>query len=142
MSNAHGGAGNGTVSAFRDGWDGRLTSIGASPFADHQTAPCWVEISHDGRYLFAVNTAQPSISSYAINHRRVADAARQHAVHGPGRPGAGRRPAEPGRETLSVVDSGTDQVSTFHVLGGTLTELASSPAALPAGSAPFGIVTG
>ena len=34
---------------------------------DHQTAPCRVEISHDGRYLFAVNTAQPSISSYAID---------------------------------------------------------------------------
>jgi hypothetical protein len=24
---------------------------------DEQTAPCWVEISHDGRYLFAVNNA-------------------------------------------------------------------------------------
>ena len=53
--------------AFRVGFDGSLRSIGASPFADHQTAPCWVEISHDGRFLFAVNTAQPSISSFAIN---------------------------------------------------------------------------
>ena len=55
------------MSAFRDGSDGTLTPIGASPFADGQTAPCWVEISHDGRYLFAVNTAQPSISS--LRHR-------------------------------------------------------------------------
>jgi 6-phosphogluconolactonase (cycloisomerase 2 family) len=36
--------------------DGTLTSIGASPFADLQTPPCWVEISHDGRFLFTVNT--------------------------------------------------------------------------------------
>ena len=43
-----------------------LTSIGASPFADDQTAPCWVEISHDGQYLFAVNTAVATISSYSI----------------------------------------------------------------------------
>ena len=37
-----------------------------SPFADGQTAPCWVEISHDGRYLFAVNTGSTTISSYQI----------------------------------------------------------------------------
>ena len=43
-----------------------LTSIGASPFADQQTAPCWVEISHDGQYLFAVNTAVATISRYSI----------------------------------------------------------------------------
>ncbi len=40
VSNAHNGAGGGTVSAFRDAADGTLTSIGSSPFADLQTAPC------------------------------------------------------------------------------------------------------
>src|SRR3989442_1118388 len=55
VSNAHGGANNGTVSAFSVAADGGLTSIGQSPFADLQTAPCWVEISHDGQFLFAVN---------------------------------------------------------------------------------------
>src|SRR5439155_21409400 len=50
VSNAHGGAGNGSVSAFSVAEDGVLGSIGASPYADGQTAPCWVEISHDGRY--------------------------------------------------------------------------------------------
>ena len=67
VSNAHGGEGNGTVSAFLVAGSGQLAPIGASPFADHQTAPCWVEISHDGQFLFAVNTASGSISSYAIN---------------------------------------------------------------------------
>ena len=142
VSNAHGGAGAGTVSAFHDGVDGSLTSIGASPFPDHQTAPCWVEISHDGRYLFTVNTAQPSISSYAINRDGSLTLLGSAAFKNP----TGLAPVDarlsPDGSTLSVVDSGTHQVSTFSVRGGKLAELASSPTALPAGSAPFGIVTG
>ncbi|MGH3408632.1 MAG: beta-propeller fold lactonase family protein [Streptosporangiaceae bacterium] len=67
VSNAHNGTGLGTVSAYRDGLLGQLTSIGSSPYADGQTAPCWVEISHDGRYLFTVNTGSGNISSYSIN---------------------------------------------------------------------------
>src|SRR6204780_515633 len=67
VSNAHNGAGLGTVSAFRYSFLGQLSSIGSSPYADGQTPPCWVEISHDGRYLFAVNTASSNISSYSIN---------------------------------------------------------------------------
>jgi 6-phosphogluconolactonase len=66
VSNAHGGPGNGTVSAFAVSPSGVLQSIGDSPFADHQTAPCWVEITRDGRYLFTVNTASNSVSSYTI----------------------------------------------------------------------------
>ena len=43
VSNAHGGTGNGTVSAFSDATDGALTPIGSlrSGLSD---APCWVEI--------------------------------------------------------------------------------------------------
>src|SRR6266566_5924725 len=66
VSNAHNGGIAGTVSAFTDGTDGALTSIGASPFADNQTAPCWVEISHDGQFLFTVNTGSGTISRYSI----------------------------------------------------------------------------
>src|SRR5258708_16069444 len=57
VSNAHNGGGAGTVSAFRDTAHGTLTSIGSSPFADNQTAPCWVEITQNGRFLFTTNTA-------------------------------------------------------------------------------------
>jgi 6-phosphogluconolactonase len=67
VSNAHDGAGNGTVSAFSVGDDGALASIEGSPFADLQTAPCWVEVSRDGRFVFTVNTASGSISRYSIN---------------------------------------------------------------------------
>jgi 6-phosphogluconolactonase len=141
VSNAHNGAGNGTVSAFRVGWAGTLNSIGASPFADNQTAPCWVEISHDGRFLFAVNTAQPSISSFAIN--RDGSLTSLGATQVRGNP-TGLGPVDarlsPDGHTLFVVDQGADQVSAFAVNGGQLTELPSSPSALPAGATAFGIV--
>ena len=122
-------------------WNGNLTSIGASPFADQQTAPCWVEISHDGRYLFTVNTAQPSISSYVVNR----DGSLTLLGSTPFKNPTGLAPVDarlsPNGSLLSVVDGGTAQVSAFRVHGGALSELASSPTALPAGSAPFGIVT-
>ena len=47
--NAQGGGGPGTVSAYTVAADGTLTPIGASPFADNQTAPCWAAISPMGR---------------------------------------------------------------------------------------------
>ena len=72
MSDAHNvGTGSGTVSAFRNSGNGALTPIGSSPFPDLQTAPCWVEISHDGRFLFTVNNGSGTISRYAIRHGRA-----------------------------------------------------------------------
>jgi 6-phosphogluconolactonase len=140
VSNAHGGTGNGTVSAFRVSPNGALTSIGASPFADDQTAPCWVEISHDGRFLFAVNTAVPSISRYDIGP----DGSLHLLGSTPFKDGTGLGPFDarlsPDGRTLWVVDDGGHAVSGFRVDGGYLTELPSSPTALPAGATPFGIV--
>ncbi len=66
VSNPHNGTDLGTVSAFNDGSGGTLSPIGASPYADGQTAPCWVAITPDGRYLFAVNAGSEDISRYAI----------------------------------------------------------------------------
>jgi 6-phosphogluconolactonase (cycloisomerase 2 family) len=140
VSNAHGATDAGTVSAFRVGPLGTLTSIGASPFADHQTAPCWVEISHDGRFLFTVNTGTPSISRYAI--RRGGSLALLGST--PFKDPNGLAPFDarlsPAGDTLWVVGDGRKVVSGFAVDGGALTELGSSPTALPSDSAPFGIV--
>jgi 6-phosphogluconolactonase (cycloisomerase 2 family) len=139
VSNAHGGAGNGTISSFSDGSDGTLTSIGSSPFPDFQTAPCWVEISHDGQFLFTVNTASNSISRYAIAGDGSLSLLGSTSL---GATGVGAEDARlgPNGHTLWVVDTGARAISGFTVDGGDLTELPSSPTALPAGSAPFGIV--
>jgi 6-phosphogluconolactonase (cycloisomerase 2 family) len=139
VSNAHGGAGNGTVSAFADGGDGTLSSIGSSPFADFQTAPCWVEISHDGTFLFTVNTASNSISSYEIGSDgslSLIGSTTLATAHA----GAEDARLAPDGGSLWVVDTGAGALSAFAVDGGNLTELPSSSTALPAGSAPFGIV--
>jgi 6-phosphogluconolactonase (cycloisomerase 2 family) len=140
VSNAHNvGPGTGTISAFSDASDGTLTSIGSSPYADLETAPCWVEISHDGQVLFTVNTASHSISRYAIAADGSLSLLGSTSL---GAAGAGAEDARlgPNGKTLWVVDSGARAVSAFAVDGGNLTELPSSPTALPAGSAPFGIV--
>lgn len=140
VSNAHAGANLGTVSAFRASAAGDLTPIGSSPFPDRQTAPCWVEITHDGQYLFTVNTAVPSISRYAINRDGSLALLGSTVFNYP----TGLAPQDarlsPDGSTLYVVGTGLRKVSGFAVRRGNLTELASSPASLPANSAPFGIV--
>lgn len=142
VSNAHGGAGNGTVSAFRVGLFGSLSPIGASPFADGQTAPCWVEISHDGEYLFTVNTASTSISSYSIARNGSLTLLGTTPMSDPAPTGLGPEDARlsPDGSSLWVVDSGLHAISGFAVAGGSLTEFSSSPTPVPAGAVPAGIV--
>jgi 6-phosphogluconolactonase len=140
VSNAHNGGVNlGTVSAFSVAADGALSSIGSSPFPDLQNAPCWVEISHDGRYLFAVNTASSTISGFSI----AAGGALTLLGSTPlaqAPVGAEDARLSPDGSTLWVVDSGADAISGFSVNGGSLAELPSSPTAAPSGASPSGIV--
>jgi 6-phosphogluconolactonase len=140
VSNAHAGSGNGSVSAFNVTGSGALSSIGPSPYADQQTAPCWVEISHDGRYLFTVNTGSTTISSYQI----LSDGSLSLSSSTTFSSGTGIRPfdarLDPSGAHLYVVDAKLNAVSAFAVSGGSLTELNGSPFALPASATPFGIV--
>jgi 6-phosphogluconolactonase len=131
VSNAHNGALLGTVSAYRDGLLGRLSPIGSSPYADGQTAPCWVEISHDGRYLFAVNTGSGNISSYAIDPGGSLTLIGSAPIADGGADIDAR--LSPDGRYLLVDGSGMHFISVFAVNGGSLTELPSSPTPLPAG---------
>jgi 6-phosphogluconolactonase len=140
VSNAHNGAGAGTVSAFRDSANGTLASIGASPFADLQTAPCWVEITHDGQFLFTVNTASGSISRYAIARSGALRLLGSTPVNGTSGTGAVDARLSPGGQFLYIDEAATGAVAALAVHGGNLTELARSPFALPPGAAPAGIV--
>jgi 6-phosphogluconolactonase (cycloisomerase 2 family) len=137
VSNAHDGAAKGTVSAFGVADDGTLTSIGASPFADFQTAPCWVEISHDGRFLFAVNTGSGSISRYAIAPDGSLALLGATPLRTAGAAAFDARLSPDGAALFVVEARG---VAAFAVSNGDLTELPTSPTPLPAGAAPFGIV--
>ena len=136
VSNAHndvaaGTTGHGTVSAFDDSPNGVLSSIGASPFADLQTAPCWIEITHNGRFLFTVNTGSGEISRYSIASGGALTLLGSTPVSATGGVGAVDARLSPDGRTLYVDESRTGKVGEFAVNGGNLTELASSPASLP-----------
>jgi 6-phosphogluconolactonase (cycloisomerase 2 family) len=141
VSNAHNaGAGSGTVSAFRDSANGTLSPIRSSPFADLQTAPCWVEITHDGHFLFTVNTGSGTISRYSIAGGGALTLLGSTPVGATGGVGAVDARLSPDGHTLYVDESKIGAVGAFAVTGGNLTELASSPTSLPAGATPAGVV--
>jgi 6-phosphogluconolactonase (cycloisomerase 2 family) len=137
VSNAHGGPGAGTVSAFDVARDGTLFSIAGSPFADNQTAPCWVEITHDGRFLFTVNTASGSISRYRIGHDGTLHLLGSTLVSGgKGASAVDARLSRDG-QNLYVNETKVGQVGEFAVKGGNLTEIGS--VAVPTGPGSAGV---
>jgi DNA-binding beta-propeller fold protein YncE len=142
VSNAHNGAGLGTVSAFADAWNGTLSPIGSSPFADGQTAPCWLTISPDGRYLYAVNTGSGTVSSYTIAPDGTLALDSSTSVSTLGGVGAVDPGLTPDGTVLYVNESRAGAVGEFAVDGSTLTELPGSPVALPTGAHPAGIAVG
>jgi len=140
VSNAHNGTGLGTVSAFADSRSGVLSSIGSSPVPDQQTAPCWVTISPDGRYLFAVNTGSGTISRYSIAPGGALTLLGSTTVSATGGVGAVDPGVTPDGRYLYVNESRVDAVGAFAVSpDGNLTELPGSPTPLPAGATPAGI---
>jgi 6-phosphogluconolactonase len=139
VTNAHDGTGAGTVSAFRDAPDGTLSSIGASPFANGQTAPCWLVITRDGRHLYTVNTGSGSISGYRIADSGSLTVVSTTPVAATGGVGATDAGLSPDDAFLYVNESRIDAVGAFAVDGGSLTELSGSPTPVAPGSAPAGI---
>jgi 6-phosphogluconolactonase (cycloisomerase 2 family) len=139
VSNAHNGAGLGTVSAFTDSPNGTLTPVAGSPFADNQTAPCWVEITHDGQFLFTSNTGSGTISRYQIAPDGTLTLLGSTQVRGTNAGAVDVRLSPDGR-FLYLDEVAAGKVAAFAVAGGNLTELATSPFTLPAGAAPAGIV--
>jgi 6-phosphogluconolactonase len=139
VSNAHDGAGQGSVSAYNVATNGTLTPVAGSPFADGQTAPCWVAITNDGQHLFAINTGSSTVSRYSI-----AGSGALSLLGSTVMTGTALRPfdaaVDPTDSFLYVVDAGAAKISAFAVDGGALTELSSSPISIPGGGSPFGIV--
>ncbi len=140
VSNAHAGAGNGTVSAFGVAGSGTLSPIGTSPFADNQTAPCWVEITHDGRFLFTVNTGSGSISRYAIAPDGTLTLVGTTPVSNQSGVGAVDARLSTDGQTLYVNESRVAAIGEFAVKGSALAEIGS--VSLPAGATPAGVAVG
>ena len=141
VSNAHNvGAGTGPISSYTDSPNGTLTPVAGSPFPDQQTAPCWVEITHDGQFLFTVNTGSGEISRYQIAPNGALTLLGSTPVGQTGGVGAVDARLSPDGRFLYVDESRIGKVGAFAVNGGNLTELGASPFALPTGATPAGIV--
>jgi 6-phosphogluconolactonase (cycloisomerase 2 family) len=139
VSNAHAGPGAGSVSSFSVANDGTLSSVGALPFANGQSGSCWVEITHDGQFLFSVNTGSGTISRYSI----APDGSLTHLGDTPvsqqGGVGAIDLRLSPDGKTLYVDESRIGEVGVFAANGSNLTELPSSPVALPVSAGAAGV---
>ena len=134
VSNPH-NVGNdvGTVSAFNVAHDGELSSIGASPFADLQNAPCWVAVTPNGQYLFAVNTGSGTVSTFSINAAGDLTLLGSTLVNDNGGVGGTDPAISPDGQNLYINETAAHGVAEMTIGShGTLTELPSSPVALPA----------
>jgi 6-phosphogluconolactonase len=140
VSNAHEGAGKGSVSSFHVSDRGVLNALGGSPFPNGQTATCWVTLSPDGRYLFAANTGSSSISGYRIAANGALSLVGSTPLRGGSGLGIFDLGLDPTGRYLYQLEGGKQMIAVLRVNGGSLSELPSSPIALPANSSPWGIV--
>ncbi len=140
VSNAHAGAGLGSVSAYNVGFNGTLNPVSNSPFADLQTAPCWVAVSPDGQYLVATNTASGSISSYSISWNGSLSLLGELTVSGTAPVKPTDLDFDPSGQVLYGLEGGPNALNMVRVHDGYLLEAPTSPIALPAGGAPAGLV--
>ncbi len=62
-----GTTGEGAVTSYQLEFGGILKTISGS-VPDSQTAPCWIAITPDGRFAYAVNTASAVISGYQVGY--------------------------------------------------------------------------
>jgi hypothetical protein len=141
VSNAHTASGAparpGSVSVFGDAPNGVLSPIGGSPFFNDGSASCWVEISHDGRFLYVVNTASSTASIYSIAGDGTLSFSGSTSIGGAGAEDAR---LSPDGQSLWIVEGGSDAIAGFFVgPDGTLTSLGPSTPG-PAGATPSGIV--
>jgi 6-phosphogluconolactonase len=119
VSEAFGGAaGAGAISSYAPlGEDGAIRTVSAS-VTDHESAPCWVVITRNGRIAFTSNTGSDSISSYRIDR----DGRLVLLESVAGRTGAGGAPVDMAvtRESrfLYALDGGTAGISAFRVQPG------------------------
>lgn len=101
-----------------------------------------MEITHDGQFLFTVNTGSGEISGYQIPPDGTLTLLGSTPVAATGGVGAVDARLSPDGRFLYVDESRIGKVGAFAVNGGNLTELGTSPFALPAGATPAGIVVG
>ena len=117
VSEAAGGAANGSsASSYQVAENGDLSVIsGAVP--THQTAACWLIVSHDGSFAYTANAGSGSISGFKIGHDGTLDLLEASGLTGS--TGSGSHPTDMVQSRdcrfLYSLNNGNGTVSGFRV---------------------------
>jgi 6-phosphogluconolactonase len=125
-------AGAGAVTAYHlhDG----TVSVADGPVTDQQMAPCWVAVTHNGRFAYTANAGSSSVSGYSLSNKGTLTLLSTYST------GVASAPTEMTLSTAShylyTLDTGTHNLSTFLIQGnGNLVPVpASAGIVLPASS--------
>ena len=110
----------------------------STPYPTGNRKPCLA--MGPGQFLFTVNSGSVEISRYQIAPDGTLTLLGSTPVAATGGVGAVDARLSPDGRFLYVDESRIGKVGAFAVNGGNLTELGTSPFALPAGATPAGIV--
>lgn len=112
VSDAFGGATNAGAMTSYQLRNGKVM-LEDGPVADHQTAPCWVVITGNGRFTYTANAGSNSISGYSIGQNGTLTLLTTASS------GAGSAPNEivltSDSSFLYALDTGTATLSAFRV---------------------------
>lgn len=132
VSEAVGGApGAGLVSTYRIGDGGSVTAVDPA-VPDHQSAPCWIVITQDGRFTYTTNTASNSISGYRIRPNGTLELLDANGVTATSDPGPiDAALAGPSSAFLYVLNAGGGSITVYSVgQNGSLTQLSGGATGL------------
>lgn len=125
VSEAVGGApGAGLVSTYRIGDGGSIIAVDPA-VPDHQSAPCWIVVTQDGRFTYTTNTASNSISGYRIRPNGTLELLNASGVTATSDPGPIDAALSGGSsEFLYVLNAGGASITVYRVgQNGSLTQL-------------------
>ena len=112
VSDAFGGATNAGALTSYQLHNGKV-KLEDGPVADHQTAPCWVAITGNGRFAYTANAGSNSISGYSIGQNGTLTLLTMAST------GTGSGPNEivltSDSSFLYALDTGTATLSAFRV---------------------------
>jgi 6-phosphogluconolactonase (cycloisomerase 2 family) len=141
VANTQGGgnpAGNSSLSAYAAAANGALAAIDG-PVGNGQRGSCWIALTPDGQYAFTSNAGSDTISRYALAADGTATLLGSTPLQG-----LDLHPfdlsVDPSGQYLYVNEVDHLSVGVLRINeDGSLSELAGSRVALPAGAAPFGL---
>jgi hypothetical protein len=132
VSEAVGGApGAGLVSTYRIQADGTVAAVDPA-VPDHQSAPCWIVVTQDGRFTYTTNTASSSISGFRIRPNGTLELLNASGVTATSDPGPIDAALSGGSSAyLYVLNAGGGSITVYRVEhNGALTQIAGGVAGL------------